>query len=451
MKTQKLKNIVLIFCFALLTLSFQSAYAQKKDGEQESKYANAKTTKVKAMSQKLAKQLESVRACLAPEAEEGQTAPEPDGRCAVKGLDKIKKDKLPGHEKAELWNLYGYAYYILEDQNNTKKFYTRVINEPEANAPLRNRTLKTVAQLHLIDEEYQKALEFFLQWMSVQQVLGPADFALLATIYYNVDDQDNSLKNIEIAIAMREDKGEIGQENWYSVQRSIYYQRNDFRKVIEIVKKLIINYPNVRYWRELGGMYAELEDTEKQHAAYDLAYLQNGLTSESQLVGLAYMYIGADAPWKASQIIIKGFEEGTIEESEKNLQIVGSALYQASELEKALPWMEKAASKASDGESYARLAGIYVDLERYSDAVRTASEAIDRKGVKRLDLAYMTKGNAEFNLKRYDASIRSFKQIKDPRSTKSAKQWIKYVESERKRDQQLRDSGIDLDKILASR
>lgn len=441
-------SVALLACLAL---GVNDVYAQKK-GEEERKFDKVKTTKVKAMSQKLAKQVDPARQCLSPQPEkEGEKSPDPDPNCALRVLDKINTSKLPGHERAELWNLYGYTYFLLENQAKTKEYYSRVVNEPEANAPLRNRTLKTVAQLHMMDEEFDKALVLYLEWMGMQEILGAPDYALLSTIYYNVDDLNKSLENIEIAIEMRESAGKIGAENWYSIQRSIYYQRGDFRKVVTILNKLIVNYPNVRYWRELGGMYAELENTKQQLNAYATAYIQNGLTSESQLVGLAYMYIGADVPYKGAQILIDGFDSGDIEQTEKNLQLVGSALYQASELKKALPWMEKAASKAKSGESYSRLAGIYVDLERYQDSIRTASEAIRRGGVKRLDLVYMTKGSAEFNLKRYDDAIKSFRKIKDKRSLKSAKDWIRYVEAERKRDKQLRDSGIDLDKILASR
>lgn len=449
---KSLIKIVSVLIFSFFVLGVNDVYAQKKE-EEERKFENAKTTRVKAMSQKLAKQLDPARACLAPEPEEeGGKAPEPDAACALRILEKVNTTKLPGHEKAEIWNLFGYTYFLLENQAKTKEYYSRVVNEPEANVPLRNRTLKTVAQLHMMDEEFDLALKFYQEWMALQEILGAPDYALLSTINYNLDDFDGALKNIEIAIEMRESAGKIGAENWYSIQRSIYYQRSDFRKVITILDKLIVNYPNVRYWRELGGMYAELEETTSQLGAYSVAHIQNGLTSESQIVGLAYMYVGADAPYKAAQILIDGFESEQVEQSEKNLQIVGSALYQASELKKALPWMEKAASKATDGESYSRLAGIYVDLERYEDAIRTANEAIRRGKVKRLDLVYMTKGNAEFNLKRYDDSIKSFRKIKkDGPSGKSAEDWIRYVDNERKRDKQLRDSGIDLEKILASR
>lgn len=427
-----------------------AALAQEE--EEQRRFDNVKTTKVKAMSQTLAKRIEPARFCLAPEPEvEGGPVPEPDAQCALEILSAVRTDNLPGHEKAEIWNLMGYTYYLLDDQARTKEYYTRVINEPEANAPLVTRTLKTVAQLHMMDDQWEMALRYYQEWMSLQEIVGAPDYALLANIYYNMDDLDSALESVETAIEMRESNGEIGEENWYSIQKAISYEQRNFRKCVEVLNKLIINYPNVRYWRELGGMYAELEQEREQMAAYHLAYLQDGFTSEGQFVGMAYMFIAAEAPYKAAEILIEAVESGDVEDSEKNLQVIGSALYQSAELQKALPWMERAAEKSSDGESFARLAGIYVDLERFEDALRTATEAADR-GAKRMDLVYLTKGNAEFNLKRYDDAIRSFRQVKrDDQAYESAVQWIRYVEAEKKRDQQLRNSGIDLDAILAAR
>ncbi|MBC6428283.1 MAG: hypothetical protein GDA55_03510 [Cellvibrionales bacterium] len=429
-------------------LALAGAVSAQDDGE-ERKYANVKTTKVKAISQKLAKQLEPVRTCLAPEGEEGEPVPEPDPRCAEKALSKINTAKLPGHEKAEVWNLYGYTYYLLDDQPKSKVYYLRIINEPEANAPLRNRTLKTVSQISLIEEKYAEALKYYQDWMALQEILGASDYALLATIYYSLDNHNQALTNIEKSIEMMESAGKIGQENWYSLQRSIYYQRGNYPKVVSILKKLIANYQSPRYWRELGGMYGELEVPKDQLAAYQVASLQKkGLTTEPQLMALAYMYMGADVPYKGAEVIIAGIKSGKIKESEKNLRVLGSALYQSGELKKALPWMEKAASKASDGESFARLAGIYVDLERYQDAIRTANEALRRGGVKRRDLTLMTLGTAQFNLQKFDAAIRSFRKIKDDRTIKNRDQWIQYVQNEQKREEQIKASGIDLDRIL---
>lgn len=437
-----------IFTVVALFLSGQVSVAQE---EEESRFANAKTTKVRAMSAATAKKVEPVRELLAPEVPEGEVAPEPDAAGALRALNRIRTDDFPSHEKAEIWNLYGYVYFLLDDQNRAREYYTRVVEEPEANAPLRNRTLKTVSQLYMIEEDWVTALRYFQEWMSLQQILGPDDYALLSTIYYNMEDQDNSLKNIEIAIDLRESKDQIGKENWYSIQRAIYYERNNYRKVVSILEKLIVNYPNVRYWRELSGMYAELEQPRDQMNAFAVSYVQNGLATESQVVGLAYMYIGADVPYKGAEILVKGMETGVVSRNEKNLQLVGSAYYQARELNKALPYMEQAAQKATSGEPFGRLAGIYLDMERYEDSIRTGREAIRRGGVRQTHLVRLGLGTALFNKKDYDEALKVMREIdSEGPGGKSAEQWIKYIGSEKRRDQQLRDSGIDLDKILAA-
>lgn len=427
-----------------------SVYAQE-DEEEGRRFANAETSRVRAISEATNRRIQPARELLSPSAEEGQTPPPEDPAGAVRVLDRVRTDELPSHEKAEVWNLYGFAYYLLDDIDKSREFYERVVNEPEANAPLRNRTLKQVSLICLSVEDFNCALKYMQEWIALQQIVGADDIALLGSIYYYGNDFDNSLVNLEKAIDIRESAGEIGKENWYSLQKSIYYQRNDFRKVISILEKVIVNYPHVRYWRELGGMYAELEDDDNQMNAFVLAYLQKGLTTESQLVGLAYMYIGAEAPYKGAQILARAMDSGNVNRSEKNLQLAGSAYYQARELEKALPFMEAAAERATSGEPFGRLAGIYLDLERYDDAIRTGREALNRRGLRQRHLVQLAVGTALFNKKDYDGALQAFRAIGDEgRGSDAARQWIKYVNSEKRRDQQLRESGIDLDKILSS-
>lgn len=452
MKFQQQLSMFLKASLAFASLGFlflcTPIYAQEEEGR---RFENAETSRVRALSEQTARRLTPVRELLSPNAEEGQEPPPADPAGAVRALERVRTADLPSHEKAEIWNLYAFAYYLLEDEAKALEYYERVVNEPEANAPLRNRTLKTVAQLCIISEDWSCALERMQQWMALQQILGADDFALLSTIYYYQEDLGRSLENMEKAIDMRESLGEIGKENWYSIQRSIYYQRNDFRKVISILEKLIVNYPHVRYWRELGGMYAELEDEENQMNAFVLAYLQKGLTTESQLVGLSYMYIAAEAPYKGAQILDRAIEAGHVNRSEKNMQLAGSAYYQARELEKALPFMEAAAESATSGESFGRLAGIYLDLDRNDDAIRTGREALSRRGLRQRHLVELAVGTALFNKKDYDGALQAFRAIgEDSRGWNPAQQWIKHVNSVKRRDQQIRDSGIDLDKVLSS-
>ncbi len=422
---------------SILTLVLAAGHAPSfAQDDDERKFENIATQKVKAMSQALFKKLEPIR--------ENLSAEQPNFNTALSDLRDISTDKLPGHEKAEIYNLMGYTHYSLGNTDDAVAWYERLINEPEANAPLKIRTLKTVSQLYLGAERYQEALRYLRQWMATQEIIGAPDYALLSMIYYSMEDLDNALLNIEKAIGLRTEKGELGQENWYSIQRSIYYQRGDYRKVIEVLELLVTHFPNTRYWREMGGMYAELEDRDMQMYIYDIAHIQGGLETEGQLLALAYMYIGKEAPHRAAKIIQEGMDAGIIEKNEKNMELLGNTIYQSRDVARALPVMEEAAKLASDGDIHSRLANIYLDLEQFENAEKAAREAIRRGGLRRPDIIQMVLGTALFNQQKYDQAITEFRKIRDERTIRTRDQWIVYVERERDFRRQLAAAGITL-------
>ncbi len=418
-------------------------------------YAESLERRLRALDQAVARDLEEPRELLQPtppEDDPDAVLPEPNPAAAVAEMDdEIRIDRLASHEAAEVYNLYAYAYYLLEDNGRAIINYERVLEEEGANGSLVVRTLKTLAQLHMIQEQFPRALDRYVNWACLRQLqgsnIGAEEYAQIATIYYRMEDRASALDFINRAITLNEDAGNIGKENWYSMKRSILYLEGDIPGVIDVIRKLIVYYPNVKYWRELGGMYSEMEDPRRQLASYHLAYLQNGLETEGQLKGLGYLYIAAEAPYLGAEIMVEGIENGLIEEDEEIYRAIGSAYYQSREMEKALPWMERAAEASEDGEAYGRLANIYLSLGRYEDAIRAGGEAVTRGDLNRRDQVLMTVGSALHGLREYDRAIAEFRKIRDDRSTNAARQWITFVESEKERDRQLRASGIDLDNL----
>lgn len=433
----------------LVTLGVFPVQAQDEaEGEQGSRFADVETSRVRPLSQSTARALEPVREFLSPTPEEeGGPVPEPNPQGALQELAGIRIDRLPPFEQAEVNFYFGFAYYMLEDMQQVQRYWQQVIDQQEANLPLRVRTMKTLAQVYYIEEQYNRALDLYLEWMSYQEIIGASDFALIGNIYYTIEDYDNALENLEHAIRMREETGEIGQENWYAIQRSIYYTRGDYNTVVNILKKLIVYYPNVRYWRELGSMYAELEQDRSQMVAYDLAWAQDGLTSESMVLGLAYMYISAGAPLQAAEVVVKGIDDGLVEQTEKNLLTIGQFYYTARELEEALTWTERAAARAETGDTYAWLTNIYIDVGRYEEAYRAATEALDLGGLDEPDQVRLQAGNALYSMYRYEDALRQFRAVRGERYRENAQTWIRFVENEAAKDRSIRATGIDLDAI----
>lgn len=415
-----------------LALAIGGLSAEEKS---ERKYDEVKTKQRGAVGQKCGKILEGVQ----------ELAEAENWSQAQRSLDGAMGSCTTSYEKAQVYNFLGYVYYSLDRYKDAISSYRKMISEPEVDERQAINTRYTVAQLYLVIEDYASAARELEQWMRVSPIVGSDAKVLLAQAYYQLGRKNDALKWVEEAVREQEAKGNLPKEGWWSLQRVIYYERNDFKTVVDILKKLIKHYPSFSYWRQLGGMYSELNQELNQLVATEMTYLAGNLDKERQLIGLAYMYLGAEAPFMAARIIEKGMKEGKIKRTGDNLEVLGMAWQQGQDSNKALPVLEEAAKASGKGSLYARLAGVYLDLDENERAVTASRNAIKRGGVKRIDITYMNLGNALINLHCYSDAINAFKNAaKDNRSAKYARQWIEYAEKEGDRRTKLIRSGAKI-------
>ncbi|HLS97966.1 MAG: tetratricopeptide repeat protein [Porticoccaceae bacterium] len=403
--------------------------------EQERKYDDVKTKQRQAVGQQCGKALEGVQALT--EAESWAQA-----QSALQGASGACKTS---YEKSQVYNFLGYVLYSQDKYKEAVQAYTNMIREPEADQQQVINTRYTVAQLYLILEDYPSAIRELEAWMKVSPTVNADAKVLLAQAYYQTERKNDALRLVEEAIREQESKGVLPKEGWWSLQRVLYYEKDDYKRVVDILKKLIKHYPSFSYWRQLGGMYGELNQEINQLVATEVTYLAGDLDEERQLVSLAYMYMGAGAPYMGARIIEKGMKEGKIKRTGENLEVLGLAYQQGNDSKKALPVLEEAAKAAGKGSLYARLSGVYLDLDENEKSVAAARNAISRGGVDRIDITYMNLGNALINLHCYDDAIKAFRQAANSeRSAKYAQQWIEFAEKEGERRGKLIESGAKI-------
>ena len=365
-----------------------------------------------------------------------------DWNAALKELNDLKGEasKWNGYELAQLYNYYGFVYYSLERYNDALKSYERVVANPD-DIPegLETATLYTMAQLYFIQEDYRKAIDLLTRWMNISPIVGADAYVLRCQAYYSLNDFNKALPDCNWAVNDYEGKGKVPKENWYALQRAIYYEKGDNKKVVEILVKLVRHYPKASYWRQLSGMYGAVGQEKNQLHSLEAVYLMDAVKNEKELLNLAYLFLGEEAPYKAAKILDKGIKDKNIEPTSKNLETLAAAWRMSQEVKKSLPEMEKAAAKSDNGDLYARLAGIYLDNDMFDKAIDAGKVALKRGGVKRVDSLQIVMGMAYVSKKQYDESISAFKEAgKDKRSKKFADQWVQFAESEKHREAQLK-------------
>ncbi len=342
-----------------------------------------------------------------------------------------EKSGLSDYEMAQTWNLTAYAYYLQENYKRSIQSYENVLAQGELPEGMVQSTLKTLSQLYFTIENYAKALTTVERLMAVVAEPSPDIYMLKGQAHFQLEQFREALKPITTAVNKYRDQGRKPRENWLLLLRVCYYELNDFKNMVAILKQLIALYPKQRYLLTLAGVYSELGDTKKQLALTEALYEAGLIIGMHHIVNLANLYLVHEVPYKAAKLLQHEVDGGRVKATERNLRLLSQAWYQAREDGKAIPPLARAAAISKSGELFVRLAQSYINIDKWPEAAKAVRKGLAKGGVKRSDTANIMLGMALFNQRQLAAARDAFKLAStDKRSAKAARQWITFVNSE---------------------
>ena len=362
-----------------------------------------------------------------------------DYQGALRTLNALRERKLTEYELTNVLNYIGFVYYNMEDTDRAIATYEEMLRIPSLEEQMRKQTIYTLAQLSTMEEKYTEALRYLDQWFTLEVNPGPEPYILYAQNLYQVDRFQDMVKPIETAMDIARKRDLQIKEDWYVLLNFAYFQQENFAKVRDIHKILLQNWPKKRYWFTLAGAYTELNEENNLIAAYDAAHTQALLTTESELVTMAQLYMQHEVPYKSAKLLESEMESGRVEKNAKNYRLLSQAWSLAMEDEKAIPALQQAARLDRDGELYLRLANTHLNLGQHEECVEAAREGLQVGGLKNPDHAQISLGMCLYNQKRYEDAITAFRAAsRSERSGKMSRQWIDVIQSDIARDEQIR-------------
>ncbi|MGK0441224.1 MAG: tetratricopeptide (TPR) repeat protein [Pseudohongiellaceae bacterium] len=408
-------------------LAVGSAHAAE---EKEKKKDTRKAKRTQSMNQKVYKKLQEVQDLIDAK----------DNNGALKLLAQLKGRSKPLNdtELATTLNLEAFVYYNKDQLNKAIDAYKTITTLEKAADGTKLAARYSAAQMYYASEQFEKGVAMLLTWFDYSEIIGASAYVLLGQGQYQIKQYNKALENVNKAVSIYKAKGKVPKENWYGLQRFLYQEKKDYDKVVEILKEMLLHYPKKQYWAQLSSMYGEKEMMGKQLAAYEAAYVQSLLTKEGDLTRMAYIFLAGDVPYKASKVMEKGIKAEQIKATSKNLELTGNALRASQEVERAIPYMEKAAEKSDKGELWIRLGNLYLNNDEFDKAAKAIKSGLKKDGVNRPDQAKLALGMAYFNMKNYKSARKVFGEAgKDDRSAKTAGQWVDYMDKEIKRQKSL--------------
>ena len=429
MQTQYRFSTKLCVSLLCVLLASGNAFAQKARQESEGQ-DEQKTKQAQAVSKEVYDRIQKAQ----------EMVDAKDYQGALRSLNSLyNPDKLTEYEQANVLNYIGFVYYNIEDMANAIRTYDRMLKIPSLEPQMAKQTTYTLAQLNMMEENYQKTLELLNKWFILESNPAPEPYILLAQVYYQLQRYQDMVAPIETAMDIARKRDKDVKEDWWVLLNFAYFQQENYAKVRDIQKILLENWPKKRYWFSLAGAYTELGEDQNLIAAYDAAYTQGMLEKESEFVTMAQLYLQREVPYKAAKLLEEKMQQGIVKKDEKNYRLLSQAWMLSQEDDKAIPALKEAARLSDDGELDVRLGNSYLNIGEYSDCVAAVRNGLRKGGLKSPDNAQISLGMCLYNLRQYDEAREAFRDAaRVDKSRRIANQWIRVIDAEVERNRQIR-------------
>ena len=365
------------------------------------------------------------------------------------------RENLKSYDRSVMWNAWAYVYMEEKKYTQAMDAYTRLINEPEVTIGLRVGALLSLAQLNMVEKNYDKGIELILQWMSEVEKVTAQSYSLLGQAYFQTGDYNKSLSAMEKAVSMAEEEGYKPRENWYVILAACIGElkkdigeKESLLRQIGIYEILVNLYPKKLYFIQLGGSYGQLGREKDYMITLKTAYQKDFLDKESEYLALSQLLLLNKNPYWAAEVLVSGQKKmvtivddktkeekivPVVKDTEKNLKLLADSWRMAQEIDKAIPVLEKAAKISKDGKSYVLLGNLYLSEDRVDKAVEAIKKGLEKGKITKLSEVYLTLGQAYFELQKFDEAKKNFRiaaRDKEKKIKTQANNWIKYTENE---------------------
>lgn len=360
-------------------------------------------------------------------------------------LDAGKGKRYNGNERANLYNMLGYVNFSRERYQPAINAYKEVIvSREDISEGMESGTLYTLAQLSFVSESYDQALRYMEEWITKANNPGPQPYIFLGQVYYQKQDFRKAVPQIEKGIRVAQERGTKVKEQWYALLNYLYYEQENWPKVLEILEVLVKNWPKRDYWYRLAGIYGQQDDEKRQLWAMEAAYRANYLDRGKDLTTLSGLLMQAEQPYRAAQVLNKGLEDGIVEKTAINWRSLGQAWQLSQENDKAIAALKKSGALDDNGRVYEQLAQLYLEKEQFKSCVGAADSALQKGGLRKVQSTHVIRGMCMYNDDRLQGARASFvrartssRERSDSASERMSAQWISFIDNEANRRTQL--------------
>ena len=287
------------------------------------------------------------------------------------------------------------------------------------------QAMLNLGQLYMATEQYSKAVKTLEPWLVKNSNPDVQINVLLANAYAQLKQFRKALPHIKRAIA----RSKKPEESWYQLNLAIYFELENYSAAAGVLKSLVRLYPDKKaYWHQLSSVYQQLKQYKKAVSIKHLAYQKGFISSEKDVLELVNLFLYVGSPYKAAKLLTEGIKYKKIKSNSKNWETLAYAWRMAKEFDSAVKALETASKLNDKGSLYQQLGQIYVEQEKWSQAITSLNKAIGKGGLKNTGSTYLLLGMSYYEMKQLKLAKKSFiKAAQFSKNKKAARQWLEYI------------------------
>ena len=335
--------------------------------------------------------------------------------------------KFSAYEKAVALQTEGFVHADQGNYANTIQAFEKAANSGDLPPRVVSDLIYNLAQLNLAEGLSARALDYITRWFTTVEGEPTADaYGLKAQIHLVMGDLAAAEQNVREALS----KVEEPRQNWTRLLLSVLLQQERYGEARPILEDAALRWPSVKaFWQQLTAVYYEVKQEELAFVTQQIMHRQNMLKTSKELSSMAQLYLYHDIPIKAARVLQNGFDDGSIEKTEKNYELLAQAYMHAREWDKAIKPLTAAAEKSDKGRFYEQLGQSYLQDEKWRDAEQAFVKALEKGGLRDAANTWLLLGITRTRVEKWDAAIAAFRKAGDDDETaKDAFRWIRSIE-----------------------
>jgi tetratricopeptide (TPR) repeat protein len=272
---------------------------------------------------------------------------------------------------------------------------------------------------------YLKALEHLDIWITYKQKVTPEITMMRAYILFGLANTNLGAKKVDVSYVKKAqeviEEALINtakpKESLYSLLISCLQQTEDYPRLAETLELLCKMTPNNKQnWQLLLSVYAQLsqdanlekafENTIRAIVTLDRAQALGFMNTPKDNFNRVAFYSNLQQFNMTADYLLAGLMNGSIDDSVKNWELLGSCFQQINKETKAIAALKEAARRYPDkGFFWSLIAQSYYNLDKTKEAYQASLKSIEVGDLEKPSLAYSFSANMAFQLRLFEEGL----------------------------------------------